>query len=80
VAPRGLIVVNGYRHDPLSERPPQASKALQVLAQMMSYAVTTSPDLFRAVVAKLSGNEASVERYRLALLSGVGVVSMDAAD
>jgi hypothetical protein len=74
-APRGLIIVNGYRHTVPSERPSQASQALRTLAETMSYAVAPSTGLFDAVAAKLSGDEAAVERYRASLVSTVGLVS-----
>jgi hypothetical protein len=73
-APRGLIVINGYRFERPADRPPEAGVPLRTLAQMMSYAVVPSTKLFEAVVAKLSGNDEAVATLRSSLTSGRGVL------
>ncbi len=71
-APRGLIVINGYRHTAPAERPAQASAPLRTLAETMSYAVAPSTGLFDVVAAKLSGDGAAVTAYRTRLITEHG--------
>lgn len=73
--PRGLIIINGYRHDAPGDRAQQASPALVALAETMSYAVAPSSALFDAVASKLAGDDDAVTTYRARLLSERGYLA-----
>jgi hypothetical protein len=72
-APRGVIIVNGYRLDPPAERRPQASDALRTASQTMRYAVLPTTLLFDAVAAHLAGDTAPARALRDALRSAEGL-------
>lgn len=63
-APRGLLLINGYRREPPEKRPPQASDGLRTAAETMRYCIATTAGLFDAVAAKLTGDDAAVAEYR----------------
>jgi hypothetical protein len=73
-APRGLLIVNGYRLQAPDERPPQASDALRIAAETMRYCVTTTASLYDAVAAKLAGDEGAVAAFRRRIISSDGLV------
>ena len=54
-APHGVIVVNGFREVPPSEREQQYTNALRVAAESMRYTIVQATDLFEAVREKLEG-------------------------
>ena len=73
--PRGLIVINGHRHEPPSQRAPQATPALATLAETMSYAVAPASALFEAVASKLAGDDAAADAFRARLMSERGLLT-----
>jgi len=76
-APRGLLLINGYRLKPPSERPPEASDALRLAAETMRYCIAPTSMLFDAVRAQMSGDTASVDAFRASLMSTDGVLDGD---
>jgi len=68
-APRGLIVVNGYRLQAPEGRPQQFSDSLRVAAESMRYGLLTTVELFEAVRAALAGDESAVAAFRGRLLT-----------
>jgi hypothetical protein len=74
-APRGLLLINGHRLRPPSERPQQASDALVLAAETMRYCIAPTSALFAAVHAQLSGNDDEVASFREALLCSNGLMS-----
>lgn len=64
VAPRGLVLINGYRREPPEKRPPQASDGLRTAAETMRYCIATTAGLFDAVAAKLAGEDVATAGYR----------------
>lgn len=75
-APRGLIIVNGYRLKAPGERPPQASDPLRLAAETMRYCVAPSTALFDAVVAHLRGENDAVAAFRRTLATHDGYVEL----
>jgi hypothetical protein len=73
-APRGLLVVNGLRLQPPTERPQQVTDALHLAAETMRYSIATTTSLFEAVRAHLEGNEDAVRAYRDRLVSTDGML------
>jgi hypothetical protein len=73
-APRGLLLVNGYRLQPPGQRPRQVDDALRTAAETMRYAIATTDSLFGAVVACLSGDEAALEDYRRRITTTDGLM------
>jgi hypothetical protein len=73
-APRGAIIINGYRLDPPAERKQQASDTLRVAAETMRYSVVPTTLLFDAVAAKLAGDESAASSFRRMLLEGAGLL------
>lgn len=53
--PRGVIVINGHRHDPPESRGQQYTDALRVAAESMRYCVVTAHRVFEAVRDHLEG-------------------------
>lgn len=51
----GLLVVNGFRHQPPESRPPQFIDPLRVAAESMRYCLLTADGLFRMVQEALAG-------------------------
>jgi hypothetical protein len=74
---RGLLVINGHRTLPPSERPAQYEDALRIAAESMRYCVATTEQLFHAVRAQLAGDEATVRAFRERLLTTEGVLRED---
>jgi hypothetical protein len=77
-APRGLLIVNGCRLAPPTERELQTTDALRLAAETMRYAVAPTAGLFAAVAAQLEGRDDDVAAYRCRLVSEDGVLG-DAA-
>jgi hypothetical protein len=71
---RGLLIVNGYRRTPPAERPQQYTDQLRLAAEQLRYCLATTEQLFHAVRASLSGDAATVERFRDRLLATEGVL------
>jgi hypothetical protein len=76
-APRGLVVVNGYRLRPPEERPTQYVDALRVAAESMSYGILTADRLFEIVRRGLDADEAAVVAFRARLLGAEGEVTLN---
>ena len=74
-AHRGLIVVNGERHAPPSERSSQVTDSLRTAAEQMQYAICPTTLLFDAAVATLDGNDAATEAIRARLLQETGLLA-----
>jgi hypothetical protein len=74
---RGLLVINGYRRTPPAERAGQYTNELRMAAEQMRYCLATTEQLFHAVRASLSGDDATVERFREQLLTAEGVLQED---
>jgi len=74
---RGLLVINGYRRTPPTERPQQYTNELRLAAEQVRYCLATTEQLFHAVRAALSGDDATVERFRERLLTTEGVLQED---
>lgn len=62
--PRGLIVINGYREQPPTERPQQYEDPLRVAAESMRYCVLHASDLLEAVRARMEGRDSGAEFCR----------------
>jgi hypothetical protein len=75
VAPRGLLLVNGYRLQPPDRRPQQVDDALRTAAETMRYAIATTASLFDAVVASLGGAHDVAEDYRRRIATTDGIVA-----
>ena len=73
-APRGLLIVNGFRHAAPSQREAEVSASLRVAAETMRYCIAPTSTLFAAVVAQLQGDDEAVTAYREQLLSTSGVI------
>ena len=73
--PRGLIIINGFRHQHPSERLAQASAQLRAAAEQMQYAVCPASLLFDAVVAHFRSDEGSVAQLRERLVTAPGVLA-----
>lgn len=76
-AQRGLLVINGYRRTPPAERAQQYANELRLAAEQMRYCLATTEQLFHAVRASLSGDDATVESFRERLLTAEGVLQED---
>ncbi|OGO50720.1 MAG: hypothetical protein A2148_01575 [Chloroflexi bacterium RBG_16_68_14] len=74
---RGLLIINGYRTQPPSQRAAQYQDALRVAAESLRYCVTTTEQLFHACRAALEGDEATVHAFRERLLTTEGVLKED---
>ncbi len=74
---RGLLVINGCRRTPPAERPQQYVNELRLAAEQLRYCLATTEQLFHAVRASLSGDSATVERFRERLLTTEGVLQED---
>ncbi|MHB8515282.1 MAG: hypothetical protein ACYDCT_07820 [Dehalococcoidia bacterium] len=74
-APRGLLIVNGYRLEPPDERTQQVADAVRTAAETMGYCVATTVSLFDAVSAHLAGDDAAVRAYRERLLTADGLLA-----
>ena len=74
---RGLLVINGYRRTPPAERQQQFTNELGIAAEQLRYCLATTEQLFHAVRAALSGDHATVERFRDRLLTTEGVLQED---
>jgi hypothetical protein len=74
---RGLLIINGYRTQPPSQRPSQYQDALRVAAESLRYCIATTEQLFHAVRAALDGDEATVGAFRERLLTAEGVLHED---
>lgn len=75
--PRGVLIINGYRTQPPAQRPQQYHDALRIAAESMRYCLATSEQLFHAVRAALTGDEATVRAFRQRLLTTEGVLRED---
>lgn len=76
-APRGLIVVNGYRLQAPEERPTQYVDALRVAAESMRYGLLTSDRLFEVVRRVLEGDDAAVASFRARIFDAEGEISLN---
>jgi len=74
-APRGLIVINGYRNQPPDERPAQASPSLRLAAEQMQYGICPTTVLYAAVEAKLHGDDAGPQSCLSRLVSQPGLLA-----
>ncbi|MEX1255546.1 MAG: hypothetical protein WEE64_14505 [Dehalococcoidia bacterium] len=74
---RGLLIINGYRAQAPSQRPPQYDDALRVAAESMRYCVATTTQLFHAGRAALTGDDATAAAFRERLLTTEGVMGED---
>jgi hypothetical protein len=74
---RGLLVINGHRRMPPSERPQQYADSLRVAAETMRYCVATSEQLFRGVRAALGGHGQAARSLRERLISTEGILRED---
>ena len=74
---RGLLLINGHRSQPPSERETQHTDSLRVAAESMRYCVATTGQLFQAVRAHMEGDEATVHSFRERLLTTEGVLQED---
>lgn len=74
---RGLLVINGHRTQPPSERPSQYQEPLRMAAESLRYCVATTEQLFHAVRAALQGDDATVAAFRERLLTTEGVLQED---
>ena len=70
--PRGLIVINGFRHVMPEERPQQYEDSLRVAAESMRYCVIDALQLFEAVKQKLEGKD--IKPFVQHLLETEGVI------
>lgn len=78
VAGRGLIVANGRRNNPPSNREHQFTDSLRVGAEALGYAVLTADTLFRAAVAALDGAATeTLASARRRIVETDGVVELD---
>jgi len=73
-ATRGLLIVNGCRLAPPSERTSEISDALRIAAETMRYCVAPASTLFAAVAAHLAGDAETVAAYRCRLATHEGVI------
>jgi hypothetical protein len=73
-APRGVLLINGHRLRPPSERAQQASDALRLAAETMRYCIAPTSALFEAVRAHMSGDLETLAAFRLALLRTDGML------
>jgi hypothetical protein len=71
-APRGLLLVNGYRLQAPAERPQQVTDAVRTAAETLGYCIATTASLFDAVAAHLAGE--SKDDYRARLLRTDGLL------
>ncbi len=74
---QGVLIINGYRRTPPSERPPQYNDALRVAAERLRYCVATTEQLFHAVRAALDSDESTVLAFRERLLTTEGILHED---
>ena len=74
--PRGIIVVNGFRHVMPEERPQQYEDSLRVAAESMRYCVVDALQLFEAVKQKLDGKD--VKSFIQQMLETEGVLETKA--
>jgi hypothetical protein len=74
-APRGLLIVNGFRLQAPDARPQQVTDAVRIAAETMRYCIATSASLFGAVAAQLLEDDTAVRAYREQLLTTDGVVN-----
>ncbi len=73
----GVLIINGHRRTPPSERPPQYDDALRVAAERLRYCVATTEQLFHAVRAALESDESAVLAFRERLLTTEGILHED---
>ena len=73
-APRGLLLVNGFRLRAPDQRPQQVSDAVRIAAETQGYCVATTASLFDAVVAALEGRADDVAAYVARLRSHDGLL------
>lgn len=76
-APRGLLVVNGFRRRTPSERPAQYTAELGVAAHQLRYGLATTLQVFHALHASLEGDEAIAKAFCERLLATDGALSDD---
>ena len=74
---RGLLMINGYRTKPPSQRPAQYTEPLRVAAESLRYCIATTEQLFQAARAALSDDDATVAAFRERLLTTEGVLQQD---
>ncbi len=78
VAGRGLIVANGRRSNPPTNREKQFIDSLRVGAEALGYAVLTADSLYRATVAALDGAAGeTLATARRRIVETDGVVELD---
>ncbi|HEX5479008.1 MAG TPA: hypothetical protein VFY79_04745 [Dehalococcoidia bacterium] len=70
-APRGLLLVNGYRLQPPAARPQQVTDAVRTASETMGYCIATTASLFDAVVAHLGAESTDDYRARLLRMDGL---------
>ncbi len=70
---RGLVVVNGFRETPPSQRPQQYHDSLRIAAESMRYALVEATRLFDAAKACLEGDAASAKAFCRRLVDTEGV-------
>jgi hypothetical protein len=73
-SPRGLIVVNGRRLAPPSQRADEVSAQLRLASETMRYCIAPASTLFAAVAAQLAGDAASVASFRARILAHDGLL------
>jgi len=74
---RGLLVINGYRRTAPAERPQQYTEELRQSAERLRYCLATAEQLFHAIRASLSGDDATVAHFRERLVTTEGVLQED---
>jgi hypothetical protein len=73
--PHGIIIVNGYRETPPSEREQQYTNALRVAAESMRYCIVQASDVFNALREKLEG-KSDGKAFCEAMMKTEGVLTM----
>lgn len=77
-APRGLVVANGQRMVPPTERDAIWDESLRIGAEAMRYALITAPELFFTASAALDGlSPETLANIRLRMLTTDGLVELD---
>ncbi len=74
-SPRGLVVVNGHRHQPPEDRQQQYTDAMRIACENYRYCLVTGETLLAAVKRALGGaSEAELSGIRRRLLSSNGLL------
>ena len=80
-SPRGIVIANGYRFDPLDARTrPQFTEAVRLACENYRYALLTGETLFALVKGALAGaSEGTLAGFRRKIMSRSGHIESDAA-